>query len=115
MVARYGLRPEYFAPGHAWAVENVTLSTHSGTHVDAPYHYAPTSGGAPARTIDQLPLAWFYSDGVLLDMRSKSAGGGLSPEDVRRELAPIPSPLHPPLTLPPLPRTPPPSPQKRHT
>ncbi|HKB47555.1 MAG TPA: cyclase family protein, partial [Ktedonobacterales bacterium] len=66
MVARYGLRPEFFAPGHAWAVENVSLSTHSGTHVDAPYHYAPTSGGAPARTIDQLPLAWFYSDGVLL-------------------------------------------------
>ena len=89
MVARYGLRPEFFAPGHAWAVENVSLSTHSGTHVDAPYHYAPTSGGAPARTIDQLPLAWFYSDGVLLDMRSKPAGDGISAGDVRRELARI--------------------------
>src|SRR5262245_43045292 len=77
-VSRYGLRPEYFAPGHAWAVESVTLSTHSGTHIDAPYHYGPTSGGAPARTIDQLPLEWFYGDGVLLDMRHKQPGDGIS-------------------------------------
>jgi kynurenine formamidase len=89
MVTQYGLRPEYFAPGHAWAVESVTLSTHSGTHIDAPYHYAPTSGGAPARTIDQLPLEWFYSAGVLLDMRHKPAGSGITAEDVQGELARI--------------------------
>jgi kynurenine formamidase len=86
MVTRYGLKPEYFAPGHAWAVESVTLSTHSGTHIDAPYHYGPTSGGAPAKTIDQLPLRWFYSDGVRLDMRHKAPGEGITAEDVRREL-----------------------------
>lgn len=86
MVERYGLRGEYFAPGHAWAVESVTLSTHSGTHVDAPYHYGPTSGGAPAKTIDQLPLEWFFSDGVRLDMRSKSVDAGITAEDVRAEL-----------------------------
>lgn len=85
-VARYGLQPEWFAPGHAWAVESVTLSTHSGTHIDAPYHYAPTSGGAPARTIDQLPLEWFYSDGVRLDFRAKAAGEGITAADVRGEL-----------------------------
>jgi kynurenine formamidase len=85
-VARYGLKPGYFAPGHAWAVESVTLSTHSGTHIDAPYHYGPTSGGAPAKTIDQLPLRWFYSGGVRLDMRHKAAGEGITAADVRREL-----------------------------
>jgi len=84
--ARYGLKPEYFAPGHAWAVESVTLSTHSGTHVDAPYHYGPTSGGAPAKTIDQLPLRWFYSDGVRLDMRQKAPGEGITADDMKREL-----------------------------
>lgn len=86
VVERYGLLKEYFAPGHAWAVESVTLSTHSGTHVDAPYHYGPTSGGAPAKTIDQLPIEWFYSDGVRLDMRSKPAGAGITAEDVQTEL-----------------------------
>jgi kynurenine formamidase len=86
LAARYGLKPEYFAPGHAWAVESVTLSTHSGTHVDAPYHYGPTSGGAPAKTIDQLPLRWFYSDGVRLDMRHKAPDDGITAEDVKREL-----------------------------
>ncbi len=86
---QYGLQPQFFAPGHAWAVENVTLSTHSGTHIDAPYHYGPTSGGAPARTIDQLPLEWFYSDGVRLDMRHKPAGSGITAEDVQVELARI--------------------------
>jgi kynurenine formamidase len=85
-VARYGLRPEWFAPGHAWAVESVTLSTHSGTHIDAPYHYAPTSGGEPARTVDQLPLEWFYSDGVRLDFRAKAASDGITANDVRGEL-----------------------------
>ena len=85
-VARYGLQPEWFAPGHAWAVESVTLSTHSGTHIDAPYHYAPTSGGAPAKTIDQLPLEWFYSDGVRLDFRAKAAGDSITAADVRGEL-----------------------------
>ncbi len=85
-VARYGLKPEYFAPGHAWAVESVTLSTHSGTHIDAPYHYGPTSGGAPAKTIDQLPLRWFYSDGVRLDMRHKAAGDGITADDLRAAL-----------------------------
>lgn len=88
-VERYGLRKEFFAPGHAWAVESVTLSTHSGTHVDAPYHYGPVSGGSPARTIDQLPLEWFYGDGVRLDMRAKPAGAGITAADVDAELARI--------------------------
>lgn len=95
MVARYGLKPEFFAPGHAWAVESVTLSTHSGTHIDAPYHYGPTSGGAPAKTIDQLPLRWFYSDGVRLDMRAKAPGDGITAADVEAELARITYTLKP--------------------
>jgi kynurenine formamidase len=27
--------------GLGWAVETLTLTTHSGTHLDAPYHYHP--------------------------------------------------------------------------
>ena len=66
-----GIEPEKDLPGGVgWAVEFVTLSTHSGTHLDAPWHYHPTmDGGAPALTIDQVPLEWCMGDGVVLDFR----------------------------------------------
>jgi len=54
-------------PGVHSAMERVTLSTHAGTHVDAPIHYGPTSEGLPAKTIDQVPLEWCFGDGVVLD------------------------------------------------
>jgi hypothetical protein len=46
---RFGLGADYWRGGLGWAMEHVSLTTHSGTHVDAPYHYAPFSGGRPAR------------------------------------------------------------------
>ena len=82
----FGLGPGDWPDGMAWAAETVTLSTHSGTHVDAPYHYGPTLAGRPARTIDDVPLRWCYGDGVLLDMTGKRAGEGISDDEVRAAL-----------------------------
>lgn len=84
--ALLGIEPEWWPGGLGWAAENVTLSTHSGTHVDAPYHYGPESGGAPARTIDEVPLRWCFGDGVLLDMTHKAEGEGITASDVEHEL-----------------------------
>lgn len=44
-------------PGReGWAVEFVRMSTHSGTHMDAPYHYrSRTDSERPAATIDEIP------------------------------------------------------------
>lgn len=81
--------PRLFPEGHAWAAESVTLSSHSGTHIDAPYHYGPTSEGAPARTVEQLPLRWFFSDAFVLDMTHKKRGEGITGEDVRAALEKI--------------------------
>jgi kynurenine formamidase len=81
-----GIKPEHWPDRLAWAAENVNLSTHSGTHVDAPYHYGPTSNAAPARTIDEVPLRWCFGDGVLLDMTHKRQGGGITAYDVRAAL-----------------------------
>lgn len=53
--------------GLAW--ETITLTGHAGNHLDAPYHFGPACEGKPARTIDQIPLDWCYSDGVRLDFR----------------------------------------------
>ncbi len=75
--------------GNGWANDTVTLISHAGTHVDAPWHYYPTCRGQPARTIDQLPLEWFYGDGVVLDMRHKPQGGLITTEDLQEALAKI--------------------------
>jgi kynurenine formamidase len=83
---KFGLGAEYWRDGLVWADERVTLTTHSGTHVDAPYHYAPQSGGRPARTIEDIPFQWLMGDGVLLDMVSVDRVVGITAEDVQAEL-----------------------------
>ncbi|MCP4130063.1 MAG: cyclase family protein [bacterium] len=44
------------------------------THVDAPWHYNSKIQEEKAPTIDQLPLEWFFSDGVVFDMSHKEEG-----------------------------------------
>jgi len=63
-----------------------SLSTHGVTHVDAPYHYNSVIQGKPAETIDQLPLDWFFSDGVKLDMRHKADGDPMTAADAQGAL-----------------------------
>lgn len=83
---KYGLGADYWRHGLAWAMERVTLTTHSGTHLDAPYHYAPQSGGKPARTIDRVPLRWCISDGVVLNMVNRDRVKGITARDIQEEL-----------------------------
>jgi kynurenine formamidase len=80
-----GLDAAFWPDGLVWSADRVTLSTHSGTHVDAPSHYGPARHG-PTRTIDQVPLHWCFGDGVVLDMTHKQAGEGITDADVRAEL-----------------------------
>ncbi len=73
-----------------WATETFThFGTHSSTHVDAPWHYNSTIGGERAATIDELPLDWFFSDGVVLDMTAKADGEAVDVPDVEAELGRI--------------------------
>lgn len=60
--------------GLGWAIEKISAITHTGTHVDAPYHYGPESGGKPARRIDEVPLEWCFAPGVRLDFRHLNDG-----------------------------------------
>jgi kynurenine formamidase len=87
--AFFGLTPDDLPDGKFAAVENVTLTTHSGTHLDAPWHFGPRSQGRPAKTIDKIPLEWCYGDGVLLDLRYKKAGEEIGVEDLRKALQKI--------------------------
>ena len=46
MVASFpGLTAEELPDAEGWAVETIKLSTHNGTHLDAPYHFASTMNG----------------------------------------------------------------------
>ncbi len=70
-----GLDAADLPDGEGWAVERLSVTTHNGTHVDAPWHYASTMDhGKVAITIDEAPLDWFLRPGVKLDFRSFDSG-----------------------------------------
>lgn len=82
-----GVTPDLLRDGEGWAVETFTnFGTHSSTHVDAPWHYNSTIDGAPAQTIDELPLDWFYAPGVKLDMTRKGDGDPVTSAEIAAEL-----------------------------
>ena len=91
-----GAKVEDLPDGEGWAIERVRVTTHNGTHVDAPYHYASTmDGGKRAITIDECPLDWFFRPGVKLDFRDKPDGHLVTPAEIDAELASIGHDLQP--------------------
>src|SRR5262245_43852326 len=88
--ALLGVPPELLRDSEGWAVETLTrFGTHDSTHIDAPWHYNSRAQGQRAHTIDELPLEWFFSDGVVLNMTAKSEGDPISAADAQAELARI--------------------------
>lgn len=78
----FGVPPDRWPDGLGWAGEEVTLITHAGTHMDAPYHYGPSSGGERARYIGEVPLEWCFAPGVVLDFRAKGDGEEITAADL---------------------------------
>jgi len=94
----FGLKdPQKELPrGMGWAVEYVRLSTHSGSHLDAPYHYHPTmENGAKAWTIDEIPLEYCFAPGVCLDFTRKADGEAIEIADLQAALDKIEHVLSP--------------------
>lgn len=83
----FGLRAGDFPGGMGISNETVTLTTHSGTHVDAPSHYGPFSMGSAAKTISEVPLEWCYGPGLRVDVRHRAPGEEITLDDVREALA----------------------------
>jgi kynurenine formamidase len=82
-----GLKPEDLPNREGAAMERITFTTHNGTHLDAPWHFASTmDGGKPAMKCDQIPLEWCFASGVKLDFRDKPDGYVCKADDVKREL-----------------------------
>ena len=71
-----------------WADDTITkMGVHSTTHIDAPWHYGPTSGGAPAQTIDEIPLERCLGPGVVLDLAHKADNDPITVADMEAALA----------------------------
>lgn len=81
-----GIDRHAFPDGMALSLEHVRLTSHSGTHIDAPVHYGPLCAGEPAKTIEEVPLEWFFGDGVVLDCPGGGADGPVTREELIRGL-----------------------------
>jgi len=91
-----GLTQEQLPRGEGWAIEQLNVSTHNGTHLDAPWHYGSTmSDGTRAITIDEVPLEWCFNPGVKLDFRHMEDGHVVSAAEVEAELTRIGHELSP--------------------
>lgn len=93
--ASHGVTARDFPDGFAISMETVTLTSHSGTHIDAPLHYGPMCEGQPARSVDALPLDWFYKPGILLRFDPDPELGAVGREEMGAALAAQPMPLEP--------------------
>jgi kynurenine formamidase len=81
----FRLFPRDFA---GWADDTITkMGVHATTHIDAPWHYGPTSGGAPAQTIEAIPLERCIGPGVVLDMTHKADDDPITVADMEAALA----------------------------
>lgn len=98
MRAHFGIDfdPKVLDDGELLSIDTLTLTTHTGTHVDAPAHYgtrASYRNGGP-RTIDELPLDWFYRPGIVLDL-TDAPPGVVGADRIRAELDRVGRPVRP--------------------
>jgi kynurenine formamidase len=80
----FRLFPRDFA---GWADDTIRMGVHATTHIDAPWHYGPTSSGARAQTIDEIPLERCIGPGVVLDLSHKADDDPITVADLEAALA----------------------------
>ncbi|CAL2076286.1 cyclase family protein [Tenacibaculum sp. 190524A05c] len=70
-----------------WADDVIQkMGVHSTTHIDAPWHYSPTTNGEKSKTIDQIPLDICYADGLVIDMKHKKDFDPITVKDIEQFL-----------------------------
>lgn len=81
-----GIHPNDFPDGMGLSLERIRLTSHSGTHVDAPLHYGPQCEGRESRSIDQMPLEWFFGPALVIDCAENTARGAVTREEIQMAL-----------------------------
>jgi arylformamidase len=76
------LAHNYRRQAEGFNAETLTLNTHTGTHVDVPFHF--DDAGA---TIEQMPLSAFAAPAVFVDLRERvRAGEPIGPDTLAGRL-----------------------------
>ncbi len=71
-----------------WADDIIQkMGVHSTTHIDAPWHYSPTTNGKKSKTIDEIPLDICYADGIVIDMKHKVDFDPITVNDIEKFLS----------------------------
>lgn len=73
-----------FTENYSYRSEMIQMSTHGTTHVDSVAHIDPRPG-APA--IDQIPLDWFYTGGICIDLSHIPPKTPYTVQDIKQALA----------------------------
>lgn len=89
IIGKERITRDSFKDGLFLSLEWVRATVHSGTHLDAPYHFGPLSEGEKAKKIEDIPLEWCYGNGVVLDCSAKGAGEVITEEDIKKALSKI--------------------------
>jgi kynurenine formamidase len=70
MVDVFGCAPHELPNGEGWGEDwLLDMTTHCGTHIDAPLHSGSIIEGKTARTISDIELSELYRPGMVLDVR----------------------------------------------
>jgi len=86
----FGLSHKNFPEEKGLSLYTYELTTHTGTHLDAPYHFGDINqDGENAKSITDIPLEWCFGNGVLLDLESLDVTEPISKEEVIAKLAEI--------------------------
>jgi kynurenine formamidase len=82
LVGKRIIKPADLPDGEFLSLEMVYCSVHTGTHVDAPFHFGTHCEQREAKKIAELPLDWFYQDGVVLEMTHKKPAEAITKQDL---------------------------------
>jgi len=66
---------------HGFFAESLFLVSHTGTHVDAPFHFEPKG-----HRLHEIPLDRFIAPGHVLDVRGLSKKGRILPQHLRSSI-----------------------------
>jgi kynurenine formamidase len=89
MMRMYGCTADDLPDGEGYGSDLVTeMTTHCGTHVDAPLHSGRLIEGRPARTMSDIGLDELFRPGLVLDVRPWVAPDeGISVDALERAIA----------------------------
>lgn len=63
--------------------ESIKLTSHTGTHLDAPYHFSPLFINEKALRISDIPLEWCWGKGKLIDISENNTNSAVSVDEIQ--------------------------------